>query len=113
MPASPTEGQGLTQKALIEVLRNQHRNKVQTAELDCWTRSPNSELTEPVSGLVPWQSWHSGSGSQRDVTQALLTHCMKEGVALLGSTLPLQVVHVQGLQQVVAGVVVAAIVSSS
>ena len=41
MPASPTGGQGLTQEALIEVLRNQHQNIVSTAELDRWTRSTN------------------------------------------------------------------------
>ena len=33
MPASPTGGQGLTQEALIEVLRNQHQNIVQQQNL--------------------------------------------------------------------------------
>ena len=52
MPASPTGGQGLTQEALIEVLRNQHQNIVQQQNLIAGQGAQISELTKLVSGLV-------------------------------------------------------------
>ena len=57
MPASPTGGQGLTQEALIEVLRNQHQNTVvQQQNLIAGQGAQISELTKLVSGLVPMQT---------------------------------------------------------
>ena len=56
MPASPTGGQGLTQEALIEVLRNQHQNIVQQQNLIAGQGEQISELTKLVSGLVQMQT---------------------------------------------------------
>ena len=56
MPASPTGGQGLTQEALIEVLRNQHQNIVQQQNLIAGQGTQISELTKLVSGLVQMQT---------------------------------------------------------
>ena len=56
MPASPTGGQGLTQEALIEVLRNQHQNIVQQQNLIAGQGAQISELTKLVSGLVQMQT---------------------------------------------------------
>ena len=56
MPASPTGGQGLTQEALIEVLRNQRQNIVQQQNLIAGQGAKISELTKLVSGLVQMQT---------------------------------------------------------
>ena len=56
MPASPTGGQGLTQEALIEVLRNQRQNIVQQQNLIAGQGAQISELTKLVSGLIQMQT---------------------------------------------------------
>ena len=56
MPASPTGGQGLTQEALIEVLRNQRQNIVHQQNLIAGQGAQISELTKLVSGLVQMQT---------------------------------------------------------
>ena len=69
MPASPTGGQGLTQEALIEVLRNQHQNIVQQQNLIAGQGAQISELTKLVSGLVQMQTDVLKDQAQREADE--------------------------------------------
>ena len=69
MPASPTGGQGLTQEALIEVLRNQHQNIVQQQNLIAGQGAQISELTKLVSGLVQMQADVLKDQAQREADE--------------------------------------------
>ena len=69
MPASPTGGQGLTQEALIEVLRNQHQNIVQQQNLIAGQGPQISELTKLVSGLVQMQTDVLKDQAQREADE--------------------------------------------
>ena len=68
-PASPTGGQGLTQEALIEVLRNQHQNIVQQQNLIAGQGAQISELTKLVSGLVQMQTDVLKDQAQREADE--------------------------------------------
>ena len=67
MPASPTGGQGLTQEALIEVLRNQHQNIVQQQNLIAGQGAQISELTK--LGLVQMQTDVLKDQAQREADE--------------------------------------------
>ena len=69
MPTSPTGGQGLTQEALIEVLRNQHQNIVQQQNLIAGQGAQISELTKLVSGLVQMQTDVLKDQAQREADE--------------------------------------------
>ena len=69
MPASPTGGQGLTQEALIEVLRNQHQDIVQQQNLIAGQGAQISELTKLVSGLVQMQTDVLKDQAQREADE--------------------------------------------
>ena len=69
MPASPTGGQGLTQEALIEVLRNQHQNIVQQQNLIAGQGAQISELAKLVSGLVQMQTDVLKDQAQREADE--------------------------------------------
>ena len=69
MPVSPTGGQGLTQEALIEVLRNQRQNIVQQQNLIAGQGAQISELTKLVSGLVQMQTDVLKDQAQREADE--------------------------------------------
>ena len=69
MPASHGGGQGLTQEALIEVLRNQRQNIVQQQNLIAGQGVQISELTKLVSGLVQMQTDVLKDQAQREADE--------------------------------------------